>query len=249
MINQPLINAQGLSKRFGDFYAAQNISFEVQPGEIFGLLGPNGAGKTTTLRMLSGLLQPSAGNVAIAGNDMQSQKMGARRSLGFLTGDMDLYRRLTPREVLLYFGKLYETPKGELENRVDGLIEAFGISPFVDKHCEKLSAGQKQRVSIARTLVHNPEVVILDEPTTGLDIMAAEFILQFIKDMAKREGKALIFSTHHLAEVERLCDRIAIMHKGELVYEGDIAGVLANTQQPTLPKAFFHLVSDAALAA
>ena len=243
-----LIEARGLTKDFGDFRAVNEVSFSVKPGEIFGLLGPNGAGKTTTLRMLSGLLSPTAGEASINGFSMQNEQMKARRSLGFLTGDMDLYRRLNPREVLLYFGKLYETPKAELEQRVERLIEAFGITPFVDRHCEKLSTGQKQRVSIARTLVHDPQVVVLDEPTTGLDIMASEFILQFIRQMAKEEGKALIFSTHNLTEVERLCDRIAVVHQGNLVYLGDIDGIKSQTGAPTLAKAFFELVQDEALS-
>lgn len=243
-----LIEANGLTKDFGSFRAVNDVSFTVEAGEIFGLLGPNGAGKTTTLRMLSGLLSPTAGEATINGFSMQREQMKARRSMGFLTGDMDLYRRLNPRELLLYFGKLYETPAAELKDRVERLIEAFGITPFVDRHCEKLSTGQKQRVSIARTLVHDPQVVVLDEPTTGLDIMASEFILQFIRQMAKEQGKALIFSTHNLTEVERLCDRIAVIHQGNLVYLGDIAGIKSQTSQDTLPKAFFELVQDESLS-
>ncbi len=243
-----LIEARELTKNFGDFRAVNNVSFQVEAGEIFGLLGPNGAGKTTTLRMLSGLLTPSAGEAIMNGYSMHKEQMAARRSLGFLTGDMDLYRRLNPRELLMYFGKLYETPKAELNNRVDRLIEAFGITPFVDRHCEKLSTGQKQRVSIARTLVHDPKIVVLDEPTTGLDIMASEFILQFIRKMAREEGKALIFSTHNLTEVERLCDRIGIIHQGDLVYLGDVAGIKQQTGQDTLPQAFFELVKEDQMA-
>ncbi len=131
-----------------------------------------------------------------------------------------------------------------MHQRVDTLIEAFGITPFVDRYCEKLSTGQKQRVSIARTLVHNPKVVVLDEPTTGLDIMASEFILQFIKKMAKEEGKALIFSTHNLTEVERLCDRIAIIHEGKMLYLGNLDGILSQTGSSTLSQAFFDLVEE-----
>ncbi|PSR11322.1 MAG: hypothetical protein DA408_04795 [Bacteroidetes bacterium] len=239
-----LIEARGLSKNFGDFRAVNKVSFTVAPGEIFGLLGPNGAGKTTTLRMLSGLLKPTEGEAMMNGFSMQHQQMDARRSLGFLTGEMDLYRRLTPREVLLYFGQLYETPPAELHQRVERLIDAFGITPFANRYCEQLSTGQKQRVSIARTLVHDPRVVVLDEPTTGLDIMASEFILQFIRKMAKEESKALIFSTHNLTEVERLCDRIAIVHQGDLVYLGDLDGIKNQTSTDTLAQAFFELVKD-----
>lgn len=242
-IMTPLIEAKALTKDFGDFRAVDEISLAIGAGEIFGLLGPNGAGKTTTMRMLSGLISPSSGTSHILGKSMQTQKIAARQELGFLTGDMDLYRRLNPRELLLYFGKLYETPKEELHQRVETLIEAFGITPFVDRYCEKLSTGQKQRVSIARTLVHDPKVVILDEPTTGLDIMSSEFILSFIKSMAKEEGKALVFSTHHLEEVERLCDRIAIIDQGKLKYLGDLDGVKQATGEDSLRQAFFKLVN------
>ncbi|MBL7792793.1 MAG: ABC transporter ATP-binding protein [Saprospiraceae bacterium] len=236
------IEARNLGKRFGEVHAVQEVSFEVHPGEIVGLLGPNGAGKTTTLRMLAGLLAPTAGEAFINQHSVQKEPQLARRALGFLTGDMDLYRRLTPVELLAYFGQLYEVPQPELRRRIDELVEAFGIGEFKDKHCEKLSTGQKQRVSIARTLVHDPAVVVLDEPTTGLDIMASEFILQFIRRMAKENGKAVIFSTHHLDEVERLCDRVVIIHKGRLQHHGDIDSALAATNQTRLADAFFEMV-------
>ncbi|NUQ22423.1 MAG: ABC transporter ATP-binding protein [Saprospiraceae bacterium] len=236
------IEARNLGKRFGEVHAVQEVSFEVHPGEIVGLLGPNGAGKTTTLRMLAGLLAPTAGEAFINQHSVQKEPLLARRALGFLTGDMDLYRRLTPVELLAYFGQLYEVPQPELQRRIDELVEAFGIGEFKDKHCEKLSTGQKQRVSIARTLVHDPAVVVLDEPTTGLDIMASEFILQFIRRMAKENGKAVIFSTHHLDEVERLCDRVVIIHKGRLQHHGDIDSALAATHQARLADAFFEMV-------
>ncbi|MEZ5042246.1 MAG: ABC transporter ATP-binding protein [Saprospiraceae bacterium] len=238
------IEARRLSKNFGPFRAVDALSFEVKAGEVFGLLGPNGAGKTTTLRMLSGLLSPSEGEAFIAGHSMLNQQQKARKSLGFLTGDMDLYRRLNPVELLSYFGQLYEVPKNVLKQRVEKLVDAFGITDFKDRFCEKLSTGQKQRVSIARTLVHDPAVVILDEPTTGLDIMASEFILQFIKKMAKEEGKTIIFSTHHLDEVERLCDRIAIIHQGKLEHYGTMTEVKHRTSQQNLADAFFHLVKE-----
>ncbi len=238
-----IIEARNLGKRFGEVQAVHDMSFEVHPGEIVGLLGPNGAGKSTTLRMLSGLLSPSAGEAFINRHSVQQEPLLARRALGFLTGDMDLYRRLTPVELLAYFGQLYEVPQSVLQNRIAELIDAFGISDFKDKQCEKLSTGQKQRVSIARTLVHDPAVVVLDEPTTGLDIMASEFILQFIRRMAKENGKAIIFSTHHLDEVERLCDRVVIIHKGRLQHNGDINSALAATNQARLADAFFNLVN------
>ena len=237
-----MIEARSLTKEFGSLRAVDDLSFHVDRGEIFGLLGPNGAGKTTTLRMLSGLLSPTTGEAFIAGHSMTGDRQAARGALGFLTGDMDLYRRLTPAELLTYFGQLYEVPKSELRSRVEYLIDAFGIADFRDQHCEKLSTGQKQRVSIARTLVHDPAVVILDEPTTGLDIMASEFILQFMRDMAREQDKTVIFSTHHLNEVERLCDRIAIIHQGRLQQLGPVAEVRRDKE--SLADAFFDLVSQ-----
>lgn len=237
-----LIESRGLTKKFGDFTAVNNISFDVKEGEIFGLLGPNGAGKTTTLRMLSGLLTPTAGESFIASHSMQADPLKARRELGFLTGDMDLYRRLNPAEILTYFGNLYEVPKKELKERVERLVDWFGITPFRDRYCEKLSTGQKQRTSIARTLVHNPKVVVLDEPTTGLDIMSSEFVLQFIRRIAREEGKTVIFSTHHLDEVERLCDRIGIVHQGKLVAIGTVDEIKAQGGKDVLADAFFDLV-------
>ncbi|MEM8523054.1 MAG: ABC transporter ATP-binding protein [Bacteroidota bacterium] len=241
-MSNTLIESKGLTKKFGDFTAVNNISFEVKEGEIFGLLGPNGAGKTTTLRMLSGLLTPTAGESFIANHSMQSEPLKARRELGFLTGDMDLYRRLNPAEILTYFGNLYEVPKKELKERVEKLVEWFGITPFRDRFCEKLSTGQKQRTSIARTLVHNPKVVVLDEPTTGLDIMSSEFVLQFIRRIAREEGKTVIFSTHHLDEVERLCDRIGIVHQGKLVAIGTVEDIKQQGGKEVLADAFFDLV-------
>lgn len=239
---QTMIEARQLSKSFGGNEVVRKVSFEVNAGEIVGLLGPNGAGKTTTLRMLAGLLTPGSGEAFIGGFSAQKQMLEARKALGFLTGDMDLYRRLNPVEVLTYFGQLYEVPSTVLTNKINQLVSDFGMSEYRDRHCEKLSTGQKQRVAIARTLVHDPAVVILDEPTTGLDIMAGEFILQFIRRMAKEGGKAVLFSTHHLDEVERLCDRIVIIHQGELRYSGNMEGAKEQTGSSTLADAFFKLV-------
>lgn len=238
------IETRNLTKDFGDFRAVDDVSFSVAAGEIFGLLGPNGAGKTTTLRMLSGLLRPTRGEAFIDGISVQQEPHRALGHLGFLTGEMDLYRRLKPRELLTYFGELYEVPKRELADRVERLMTLFDIHDFADRYCEKLSTGQKQRVSIARTLVHDPPVVVLDEPTTGLDIMSAEFVLQFIDRIAKEEQKAVIFSTHNLTEVERLCDRIAIIDGGKLGYAGPPADLLRQTGTATLAAGFFQLVTS-----
>lgn len=236
------IKADNLTKDFGIVKAVDELSFEVGKGQIFGLLGPNGAGKTTTLRMLAGLLKPTSGDAFISGLSMENSTEEARKKLGFLTGDMDLYRRLKPYELLTYFGRLYGVEDAELRERIKNLAAAFGIDEFKNQLCEKLSTGQKQRVSIVRTLVHNPEVVILDEPTTGLDIMSSEFVLQFIKKMAEEEGKTVIFSTHHLDEVERLCDQIAIINQGKLAFNGTMEEAKSSTESTHLADAFFNLV-------
>lgn len=238
------VEAHHLRKFFGTFEAVKGISFDVFAGEIFGLLGPNGAGKTTTLRMLAGILQPSEGSSWIAGHSMQENRLQAGQELGFLTGDMNLYERLNPVEILTYFAELYQVPKNEIKAKVEELVEMFEMEAFAKRHAGKLSTGQKQRVAIARTLVHDPKVIILDEPTTGLDIMASEMILGFIQKVAEEQGKTVIFSTHNLSEVERLCKRIGIIHKGNLIALGEVATVKAQKQKEDLATAFFELVSE-----
>lgn len=240
---QSLILAQNLTKYFEDFRAVNSISFEVNEGEIYGLLGPNGAGKTTTLRMLSGILKPTQGSVKITNIDIQQNKIEALKNLGFLTGDTGLYERLNAEEMIRYFGELSEVPEDILNQRVSELIETFEISEFKHKLCGKLSTGQKQRVSLARTLIHDPKVIILDEPTTGLDIIASELILSFIQK-AKSQGKGIIFSTHNLSEVERLCDRIGIIHKGEMKMQGTLSEILEQTETEKLSDAFLNLVGE-----
>lgn len=238
------VEAHNLRKFFGTFEAVKGISFDVFAGEIFGLLGPNGAGKTTTLRMLAGILQPSEGSSLIAGHSMQADRLQAGQELGFLTGDMNLYERLNPIEILTYFAELYQVPKGSIKSKVEELVEMFEMQAFAKRLSGKLSTGQKQRVAIARTLVHNPKVIILDEPTTGLDIMASEMILSFIQKVAQEQHKTVIFSTHNLSEVERLCKRIGIIHKGNLIALGELEEVKAQKQKENLAAAFFELVSE-----
>ncbi len=240
---QTVIKADKLQKYFGAYQAVKNVSFEVKAGQIFGLLGANGAGKTTTLRMLAGILQPTQGSTSIANYNMQTAKLLASKHLGFLTGEMNLFERMTPTEILYFFGNIYEVPAPTLRQRVEELISTFQITPFKDKLAGTLSTGQKQRVSIARTLVHNPAAIVLDEPTTGLDIMSSELILNFVADVARKEGKAVLFSTHHLDEVERLCDYIGILQYGEMLAMDTPQAIKAQTQQGTLHEAFFKLVS------
>ncbi len=242
------IEAHELTKVFhypgrGDVVAANRVSFNCQPGEIFGLLGPNGAGKTTTLRMLSTVLQPTSGTAIVAGHDVVASPLEVRRAIGFLSANTGLYGKLTARETLEYFGKLHGLGGQSLTRRVDELIELFDIGTFANVYCEKLSSGMKQKVSIARAIVHDPEVLILDEPTLGLDILVASTMIQMVEDSRAR-GKCIIFSTHIMSEVERLCDRVGIVHRGELRAVGTLQELRERTSREYLEEIFMALVGD-----
>lgn len=210
---------------------------------VVGLLGPNGAGKTTTLRMLATLLRPTEGTASVAGFDVATQPLEVRRSVGYLTGDTGLYGRLTPLEVLRYFGDLHGMAASETKRRSAELVERLGIGEFATRRCEALSTGQRQRVSIARAFLHDPAVLILDEPTSGLDILAAREILQLFREEATR-GKAVLLSTHILAEVELLCDRATIIHRGSVRAEGSLAELAAISGAATLGQGFFQLLGE-----
>ena len=221
-----MIEVRGLAKVFhskkGDIPAVDHIDFRCSEGEVYGLLGPNGAGKTTTLRLLSTALQPTAGTAAVNGFDIIRQPDQVRQSIGFLSADTGLYRRLTAREMITYFGKLYGMDSQLLKIRVEELMSLMEVTPFADRKCDKLSSGQKQRVSICRSIVHDPPVMIFDEPADGLDIIAAGTIMDFIKSCRDR-GKCVLFSTHVMREAETLCDRIGIIREGKIVAEGTLA--------------------------
>ena len=223
-----MIKVKNLEKNFGSFKAVNNISFEVNKGEIFGLLGPNGAGKTTTLRMIAGLITPSRGEVEVCEHNL-SNLSEIKRNIGFLTGSTALYGRLTPIEILDYFGTLNFMDEKIKKERIEYLIKLFKIDEFKNKWCQKLSTGQKQRVSIARTILHDPPVLIFDEPTSGLDIISSQIILEFIKE-AKESGKAIIFSTHNMSEADYLCDRLGLVYRGNMIACGteDELKTLAN---------------------
>ncbi len=218
------VKIENLSKHFSDpqrglVKAVDNVSLEAFSGEIFGLLGPNGAGKTTTLRMMATLMRPDSGSISIAGYDTVSEPQKVRRSIGYLSSTTALYPRLSPREIISYFAQLNDYPSTELVTRVEKLISHFGIQDYADTYSEKLSTGMKQLTSIARTVVHDPPVLILDEPSTGLDVIVAQKIHHHIFEL-KNEGKTIIFSSHNMGEVEKLCDRIGIINKGKLLAAG-----------------------------
>ncbi|MEO5958904.1 MAG: ATP-binding cassette domain-containing protein [Opitutaceae bacterium] len=222
-----MIEARNLTKTFrdkkrGEIHAAADVSFRVVPGQIYGLLGANGAGKTTTLRLLATLLKPTSGSATVAGFDVVRDAAKVRAHVGFLAASTALYGRLTAREMIAYFGRLNGIADAEIEVRTQRIADELDMHEFLDRRCEKFSTGMKQKTSIARTLIHDPAVMIFDEPTLGLDIMAARTIVQFVRDCCGR-GKTVIYSTHIMSEVEKLCDTIGIIHNGRMHAEGTLA--------------------------
>ncbi|MFH1681799.1 MAG: ATP-binding cassette domain-containing protein [Candidatus Eisenbacteria bacterium] len=225
----------------GDVVAVDSISFECVEGEIFGILGPNGAGKTTTLRMLATILAPSSGTARLNGYDVVREAEQVRGSIGYLSGETGLYARLTPREILRYFGLLNRYPREKLADRIDALVSLFGMHEFADVRCEKLSTGMRQKVSISRAVVHDPPILIFDEPTAGLDILVADALLTYI-EQCRGQGKCVVFSTHVMSEAERLCDRIAIIHRGRILAIGSLEELRVRSGQRFLEKIFLSLV-------
>ena len=245
---RPALVADHLVKTFPGVHAVDDVSFVVYPGEIVGLLGPNGAGKTTTLRMLAGILTPDGGRVLVGGVDMRDDPLAAKRRLGFLTGDTHLYQRLSPREVLRFFGRLYEMDDASLGPKIDRSVDQLDMASFADRPCGTLSSGQKQRANIARAFLHDPDVLILDEPTTALDVISGQFIVEAIR-RERAAGRAVLFSTHVMGEAEYLCDRILLMHQGRVFDAGTLEELLARSGQTNLTDAFLAHVGRADLAA
>lgn len=227
-------------KKRGEVAAVDGLSFEAPEGTVFGLLGPNGAGKTTTLRILSTVFKPTGGRVTVMGHDVVREPHLVRQAIGFLSGDTGVYERLTPREMIAYFGTLYGLSRDVIRERQDSLIREFEMESYADTTCGKLSTGMKKKVSIARALVHDPKVVILDEPTSGLDILISRVLVDYVR-RAKEAGKCVIYSTHVMAEAEKLCDRVAIIADGKKLAEGSVAELKAQTGAPDLEEAFFRL--------
>lgn len=223
------------------FHSVQDVSFSCARGQVLGLLGPNGAGKTTTLRMLSTALTPDGGSVEINGVDVLRNPLIARQKIGFLSGSTGLYGRLSGRENIRYFAQLHGMTDEQLSARVEQLADLLDLHSFLDRRTETYSTGMKQKVSIARAVVHQPEVVILDEPTTGLDIMATQTILDFINGL-KAQNVPVIFSTHHLEEVKELCDRVTVIDQGITKFDGDI-GQFCALADGSLHKAFISCLA------
>jgi sodium transport system ATP-binding protein len=225
----------------GTIRAVDNLSFGCRSGEIFGLLGPNGAGKTTTLRMLSTALRPTSGTAEVAGVDVSREPKMVRGKLGFLSGNTGLYGRLTAREMVTYFGRLYGMSDADILARIDEMFTMLDMHEFANSRNEKLSTGMKQKVSIARSVIHDPPVMIFDEPTTGLDVMSSRTIVDFIR-RCRAEGKCVIFSTHIMSEARRLCDRVLIIHEGRMYAEGSVQELLNQTGRDNLEDAFIQIV-------
>lgn len=220
--------------------AVDHVSFTARDGEIFGLLGPNGAGKTTTLRNIATLLRPTEGTIKVQGFDVVEQPAKVRKSIGFLTNELKLDTHFTPKYTMYFFGKMYGLEDISIQERTEILFEQFGIKTFENKKIEELSTGMKQKLSIAVSLIHDPEVVIFDEPTNGLDIITARAVTDYLVQL-KEKGKLVIISTHIMTVAEKLCDRIAIMIGGQLKVDGTIKEVLKLTQTDHLEDAFFEL--------
>ncbi len=241
-----MIRVHHLSKVFDDartggFTALDDVTFEVRPGEIYGLLGPNGAGKTTCLRILSTVLKPTRGVAEVAGLNVMKDPEGVRRKIGFMSCNTGIYDRMTAREMVEYFGRLYGIPEEKLQCRIDEIFEMLQMNEIRDRLGGKMSTGMKQKVSIARTIVHDPPVIIFDEPTSGLDVLVARNVLEAVKSL-KDQGKCIIFSTHIMREVEKLCDRIGVIHRGAILAQGTLPELADRFEQPDVEELFFDLI-------
>lgn len=243
-----MIHVEQLSKSFddlrrGSILALDSVSFDVEAGEIFGLLGPNGAGKTTCLRLLSTVLQPTGGKARVAGYDVITQPQDVRTHIGFMSCNTGIYDRMTAWEMVEYFGRLYGIEEHELQERLDRIFTTLQMQDIKDLLGSKMSTGMKQKVSIARTIIHDPPVLIFDEPTTGLDVLVARAVLKTIEAL-REEGKCIIFSTHIMREVEKLCDRVAVIYKGKILAIGSIPELEDQYHESDMEELFFKLIQE-----
>ncbi len=242
-----MIEARGLSKVFQDkkrgaIRAVDHVSFVCKPGQVYGLLGANGAGKTTTLRMLATILEPTDGTAIVGGYDVVERPEKVRANVGFLSTATALYPRLTAQELVEYFGRLNGLDEATLRKRVNDIFSRLDMNSFRDRRCDKLSTGMKQKTSIARTLIHDPQVMIFDEPTLGLDIMTARTVIAFIRECRER-GKTIVFSTHVMSEVEKLCDVIGVIQSGKLLAEGPPAELREKYKEDDLEEVIVKIVT------
>jgi len=238
-----MITVTNLHKSFGNVHAVRGISFEARDGEITGLLGPNGAGKTTTLRMLYSLLPPDEGEIRIDGLDPTRDAMAIKRTLGVVPDGRGLYTRLTARENIRYYGELHGLQKPALESRIEQLTHTLDMDEFIDRRTEGFSQGQRVKVAIARAMVHEPQTVLMDEPSNGLDVMSTRALREYIRGL-KNGGHSVVLSTHIMQEVAALCDRIVIIAKGEVAANGTADELLARSGCDSLEDAFVKLIGS-----
>lgn len=240
-----MLTVDSLTKNFqlenSQLRAVDELSFQVRPGEVFGLLGPNGAGKTTTMRMILGLLEPDSGYSEVDGVRTADDPIKAKSRLGFVSANDGVYPWLSVREMLLYFADLYAVPPDLAAQRTENLSDLMGISSLLDRRAGSLSTGQRQRVTLVRGLVHDPPVMLLDEPTRGLDVVGVQTIFDYI-DLLRRGGKAVVVCTHRLDEAERLCDRFGLLHNGRLQHHGTMDELTSKTGQKHLVDIFVDLI-------
>lgn len=226
------------------FYANDGISFKAKEGEILGILGPNGAGKTTLLRIIAGIMEPTEGEVIINGMKYKNNQIEIKKQIAFLSGNTKLYKDISPYEFLKMCGEYYDVEESILDKRIDNIIKRFDMESFQHQRIENLSTGQNQRTGIARCLVHDPKYYILDEATSGLDIISSQVILEFIKE-ERDNGKCILYSTHYMEEAENICDRVVLIHKGKVLAFGTPAEIEKRTATTNLRDAFFTLIGGA----
>ena len=236
-----MISIQNVSKWFGKFKAIDSVNIEVKKGEIFGLLGLNGAGKTTTQRMVSTVFQPTKGEILVNGFNSKNDSSEVRKNIGFLPTEVGLYDRLTAREVIRYFGILNDIEKNQINDKIDVILEKLSLTEYADKRCSKLSRGNKQKVAIARAIIHEPQVFIFDEPTSGLDVISSRAVLDFVKQ-CKEDGRTILYSSHSMYETEEICDRISIIHDGKILMTNSIKKI--QKEYESLENAFISIVKD-----
>lgn len=243
-----MIHVRELTKSYSDlrrgqFFALSGVTFDAVPGQIYGLLGPNGAGKTTLLRILSTVLRPSGGTATVNGSDVVTQPAVVRTQIGFVSNNTAVYDRMTAAEMVEYFGRLHGLDEATLYERMETIFARLNMDDIRDTLGSKMSTGMKQKVSIARALIHDPPVLIFDEATVGLDVLVARALLEIVGDL-RDQGKCVILSTHIMREAERLCDRIAIMHRGHVLAEGTLRDLLDHYEEEDLEELFFGLITE-----
>ncbi|APD06892.1 teichoic acid export ATP-binding protein TagH [Flavobacteriaceae bacterium UJ101] len=252
-----MIQVQNVSKSFqlskkerkirqtneAEIFAVKEVNIQCHPGRIFSILGPNGAGKTTLLRMIATMITPTSGEIEVAGYNTITDHLEVRKRIGFLTGSTGLYERFSADELMDYLKNIYQIPKDQFRFQKGYLFDLLGIHEFSTKKIGQLSVGMKQKVSIARTLIHNPEVIILDEPTSGLDVITAKNIIELIRN-SKDEGKTVIFSSHIMSEVDLLCDDLAIMNKGTIVFNDTMDSFRTQMKTSNLTEEFIHIIEE-----